>query len=175
MSGKILITIFALGIVVIAGGVGAFLLVPKLNQDTETTASATPEEQNGSAPISEPEQKIEPKTEEFVAQRVADYWENTRFGDFGPNYELMYDDVKRVVSREVFIQKYKEDREENPLRKPEKVEVGDVRIEGETAVARVTVFTLFYTEGSPGTTELQYENGRWCLTRKPDTLKWLQE
>jgi len=117
----------------------------------------------------------EPKSEEFVKQKVTDYWENNRFGDFGANYEIMCNGVKQSVSKDVFVSKYKKDREENLLAKPEKVEIGDVRIEDDTAIARVTVFTLFYTEGTAGTTELIYENGRWCLTRKPDTLKWLQE
>lgn len=173
MSGKVLAVAFTAGILIIAGGVGLYVLMPKLGQDTQTTASATQEE-NAIVPT-ESAYQAEPKTEAFASQRVAAYWENTRFGDFGPNYELMCDDVKRAVSKEVFVQKYKEDMEENPLRKPEKVEVGNVRIEGEMAIARVTIFTLFYTEGSPGTTELMYENGRWCLTRKPNTLKWLQE
>ena len=174
MSSKVLAAALGLGAIIIAGIAGAYFFMMKTRLGTQATVS-TQGEQNEVAPLSQPIKKSEPKTETLASQRVADYWENTRFGDFGPNYDLMCDDVKQAVSKDVFVQKYKEDREENPLRKPEKVEVGNVRIEGDTAIARVTIFTLFYTEGSPGTTELKYENGKWCLMRKPETLKWLQE
>lgn len=117
----------------------------------------------------------EPKTEPFVKKLVNEYWEVDIFNDFGARYNLMCGDVKNIVTKEKYIAKYKADREERPLVKPEKVDIGEVRIDGDTAIARVTAYTVFYTEGTSFTTELKYDNGKWCITVKEDTKKWLSE
>ncbi len=117
----------------------------------------------------------EPKTEEFAKERVSEYWENNVFDDFGANYELLCNNIKDLIDKETFIEKYQEDRKERPLAKPEKVDVGNVRIENDTAIARITVYTLFYEEGTNSTTEINYENGRWCRQLQDDTIEWLLE
>lgn len=117
----------------------------------------------------------EPKTEAFVKELVNKHWEADVFDDFGAMYNFMCDDVKKIVAKENYIAKYKADREERPLAKPNKVDVGEVRIEGNTAVARITAYTTFYTEGSSSISNLKYEGGKWCVTVKEDTKKWLAE
>lgn len=117
----------------------------------------------------------ESKTEAFVKKLANEYWEADVFSDFGARYKFMCDDVKKIVTKEKYIAKYKADLEERPLVKPEKVDIREVRIDDDTAIARVTVYTVFYTEGTSFTTELKYDNGKWCITVKEDTKKWLSE
>lgn len=121
------------------------------------------------------QQKGEAMTVETAKQRATEYWENTTFSDYSANYELMCNEVKVVVSKETYVQKYELDLEENPLRKPDRIEIGDARLEGNTALVRVTLFTLFYPEGTSDTTELIYENDKWCKSLSQETLTWLQE
>jgi hypothetical protein len=157
----ILLPIFAFILLACGGG----------NEDTTTkTQSETTD-----TVIKEDTPQEEPKTEEFAKQRVSEYWENNVFDDFGANYELLCNNIKDLVNKETFIEKYREDRQESPLAKPEKVDVGNIRIEDDTAIARVTIYTLVYEEGTSSTTEINYENGRWCRQLKDDTIEWLLE
>lgn len=117
----------------------------------------------------------EPKTETFVKKFVNEHWEADVFDDFGAKYNFMCDDVKKIVAKEKYIAKYKADREERPLAKPNKVDVGEARIEGNIAVVRITAYTPFYTEGSSSISNLKYEGGKWCVMVKEDTKKWLAE
>lgn len=130
---------------------------------------------NDSTTNTKREQSAESMTAESAKQRATEYWDNTKFSDFSANYELMCDDVKDAVDKATYIQKYELDLEENPLRKPDRIEIGDARIEGNTALVRVTAFTVFYPEGTSTTTELDYANAKWCKKVSQETLDWLQE
>ncbi len=147
-------------------GVGLYLYLPKqMKDDNDFTGVVVVEEKD----------TFEPKTADFAQRRANEYWGNNVFDDFSANYDLMCEEIKTLVDKETFVQKYKEDREERPLAKPERVEIGETRLEEDTAIVRVAVFTLVYDKGTSSTTELLYENGRWCKLLKPSTIEWLTE
>ncbi|MBU1088508.1 hypothetical protein KKA02_01335 [Patescibacteria group bacterium] len=111
----------------------------------------------------------EPKTEKFVKEKAEKYWDTISFKDHSAKYEFMCEEVKSSVSKEKYIQKYKEE-DSVPL---EKVEILEVRIEDNIAYIKTVGYNFFYQDGMSGMTEMRYENDKWCKVLSEETIEWL--
>jgi len=87
-------------------GVGLYLYLPKqMKDDNDFTGVVVVEEKD----------TFEPKTADFAQRRANEYWGNNVFDDFSANYDLMCEEIKTLVDKETFVQKYISSFSGNPI------------------------------------------------------------
>jgi uncharacterized protein (UPF0333 family) len=133
-------------------GIGAYWYISSL-KPTDTTADSLSEAQ--------PTVKAEPKTQEFVTQRVKDFWEAAKFDDHRAKYRLLDNKLKSQLSEDEYIrrQEWLDQHDLSGVVDIQKVEVTNVTLLSDAAEVRTTLTAN--TGEFSDITKLVYENGEW--------------
>lgn len=123
-----------------------------------------------SGEVADVTKKSEPKTANYIKEKAGKYWDAVIYGDHHAKYDFMCNEVTDFVSVDQYVQKYKED--DTSITTDYALE--DPVIDGDNVRIRTKLISLLYPEGSPGMTEMRYEDNGWCKVLSQDTVLWLK-